>query len=79
MRGPRPVPVGNFPPGIRAMEQSVLETHELTVEAIVRCDRGLLRRAMCLDPLVASIEDADAMIAELLEAEKDALPKCWFK
>ncbi len=61
------------------MEQTVLETHELTVEAIVRCDRAVLRRAMCLDPLVASIDDADAMIAELLKAEKPALPKCWFQ
>ncbi len=79
MDGPRPRPVGAFPPGIRAMEQTVLETHELTVEAIVRCDRAVLRRAMVLDPLVPSIDDADAMIAELLKAEKAALPKCWFK
>jgi alpha-galactosidase len=79
MKGPRPLKAGSLPTGIRAMEQTVLETHELTVEAIVKCDRGLLRRAMCLDPMVASIEDADAMIAELLEAEREALPKGWFR
>lgn len=79
MDGPRPVPVGSFPPGIRAMEQLVLETHELTVEAIVKGDRKILRRAMCLDPIVNSIADADAIIEELLEAEKDALPGCWFR
>ena len=43
--GPRPIPVGEFPMGVRALEQQVLETHELTVEAIVNCDRALLRRA----------------------------------
>jgi len=79
MNGPVPRPVGAFPVGIRALEQQVLETHELTVEAIVNCDRALLRRAMCLDPIVNVIEDADAMIDELLEAEKDALDPGWFK
>lgn len=78
MGGPRPLHVGAFPPGIRALQQQVLETHELTVEAIVKCDRALLRRAMCLDPIVNSIADADAIIAELLEAELDALPAGWF-
>ena len=78
MNGPVPRPAGAFPVGIRAMEQQVLETHELTVEAIVGCDRTLLRRAMCLDPMVNVIEDADAIIAELLEAEKDALDPGWF-
>jgi len=79
MHGPRPAPVGSFPPGIRALEQQVLETHELTVEAIVRCDRGLLRRAMMLDPIVNSIADGDALIEELLDAEKAALPECWYR
>ena len=78
MKGPVPRPVGAFPPGIRAMEQQVLETHELTVEAIVNCDGALLRRAMCLDPIVNVIDDADAIIAELLEAERAALDPRWF-
>jgi alpha-galactosidase len=79
MHGVRPLPVGSFPPGIRALEQRVLETHELSVEAIVQCDRKLLRRAMMLDPIVNSIADGDRIIEELLEAEKAALPECWFK
>ncbi len=78
MDGPRPLPVGSFPKGIRALEQQVLETHELTVEAIVNRDRTLLRRAMCLDPIVNSIPDADAIIADLLDAERPALPDEWF-
>lgn len=79
MNGPRPLPVGEFPRGVRALTQQVLETHELTVEAIVNRDRGLLRRAMCLDPIVNSIPDADKIVEELLEAERDALPSGWFE
>jgi alpha-galactosidase len=77
--GPQPLPVGDFPRGVRALTQQVLETHELTVEAIVNRDRALLRRAMCLDPIVNSIVDADKIIDELLEAEREALPPEWFE
>jgi alpha-galactosidase len=79
MDGPRPLPVGEFPRGLRALTQQVLETHELTAEAAVNCDRAALRRAMCLDPIVNSIVDADRIIEELLEVEKDALPAGWFE
>jgi len=79
MRGPRPLAVGSFPRGIRALEQQILETHELAVEAIVRCDRKLLRRALMLDPIVNSIADGDHIVEELLDAEKAALPECWYR
>jgi len=77
MNGPRPLAVGEFPKGLRAVQQQVLETHELTVEAIVMRDRAILRRAMCLDPIVNSITDADKIIEELLDAEREALPAEW--
>lgn len=77
--GPRPRPVGEMPRGIRGMQELVLDTHELTVEAAITCDRRLLRRAMLTDPLTNSIADADAIIKELLEAEKEVLPPEWFK
>ena len=76
--GPRPCPIGDVPAGLRGLMSQVLDTHELTAEAAVKCDRGLLRRAMLTDPLVSSIADADAMIGELLQAERQALPDCWF-
>ncbi|MDY7010345.1 MAG: glycoside hydrolase family 4 [Planctomycetota bacterium] len=76
--GIRPRPVGEFPRGLRSLTEQVLDTHELTVEAAVTCRRDILRKAMLTDPLAVSIADADAMIEELLEAEKDALPKKWF-
>jgi alpha-galactosidase/6-phospho-beta-glucosidase family protein len=79
MDGPRPHPVGDMPRGLRGMQELVLDTHELTAEAAATCNPELLRRAMLTDPLVSSITDADAIIDELLSAEKDALPECWFQ
>jgi alpha-galactosidase len=79
MSGPKPRPVGEMPLGLRGMQQLVLDTHELTAEAVATCNHALLRRAMLTDPMVSSIADADAIIRELLEAEKDALPACWFE
>jgi alpha-galactosidase len=61
------------------MQELVLDTHELTAEAIATCNPELLRRAMLTDPLVSSIADADAIIDALLVAERDALPGCWFE
>ena len=77
--GLRPHPVGEMPRGLRGMQELVLDAHELTAEAVAMCDRGLLRRAMLTDPLVSSIADADGIIRELLEAEREALPACWFE
>ncbi len=71
--GPRPLPAADMPRGLYSLQLNVLDTHELTVEAIVRQDLGLLRRAFLTDPLVESIPDTDAMIAELLEVQRAAI------
>ncbi len=78
MRGPRPRPVGEMPRGLRGLNELVLDTHELTAEAIVKADYGLLRRALMTDPLTNSIADADAIMRELLAAEREALPNHWY-
>ena len=78
MDGPRPRPVGDMPRGLRAMQEIVLDTHELTAAAVVTGDRALLRRAFLTDPLTNSIGDADVLIDELMEAERDAIPQHWF-
>jgi alpha-galactosidase/6-phospho-beta-glucosidase family protein len=77
--GPRPLPVGDMPPGLHGMQRLVLDAHELTAEAVATCNYGLLRRAMLTDPLVSSIADADAILKELMEAERQVLPACWFR
>jgi alpha-galactosidase len=72
-----PRPVGDAPVGLRGLWQQVLDTHELSVEAAVTCDRAILRRALLCDPLVNSPADADAIISRLLRAERSALPAAW--
>ncbi len=79
INGPRPLPSGEMPRGIRGMQELVLDTHELTAEAVAKGSYELLRRAMMTDPLICSISDADAIIKELLEAEKDIIPENWYK
>ena len=72
-----PRPAGEMPRGLRAMQEVVLDTHELTAEGVVKRDRGLIRRALLTDPLTNSIGDTDALVAELLQAERDGLPAHW--
>jgi alpha-galactosidase len=72
-----PRPVGCAPLGLRGLWQQVLDTHELTARAAVSGDRDLLYRAFLCDPLVSSMADSQAMIHELLAAEKDVLPSYW--
>jgi len=77
MNGPHPRPVGPAPVGLRGLWQQVLDAHELSIEAAVSGDREQLFRAFICDPLVSYQADAKAIIAELLEIEKDALPAYW--
>ncbi len=79
MQGPRPQPVGPMPRGVLGMTHLILDVHEMTAEAAMTGDKALLRRAMMTDPLCNNIPDADACIKDLLAAEKDILPKYWYK
>jgi alpha-galactosidase/6-phospho-beta-glucosidase family protein len=79
MNGARPLHIGEMPRGIRGMQELVLDTHELTAEAVVEQSFTKLRRAMLTDPLVNSIHDADCIIKELLELEKDVIPRSWYE
>ncbi len=78
MHGPRPQPFGRFPRGLLALQHQVLDTHELTARAAVSGERAILRRALLCDPICNNIEDVDACIDELLQAEREALPDYWF-
>jgi alpha-galactosidase len=78
MNGPRPRQIGPAPVGLRGLWQQVLDAHELSTEAAVTGRRDLLRRAMLTDPLVSCIADAEKIVDELLQAERDALPNYWF-
>lgn len=72
--GPRPLPVGEFPLGLRSLQMLILDAHELTIEAVMKKDRSLLLRALAIDPLINSIATADQLIEEIYDAERDILP-----
>lgn len=78
MNGPRPLPAVPLPHGVLGLTQQVLDTHELTVEAAVSCDRRILLRALACDPIVNNLGDAKRIMEELLDAERDHLPAKWF-
>ncbi len=73
-----PYPVGEMPKGLRGMCRLILDVHELAAEAIAERSLGKIRRAMLTDPLVNSIGDADNIIKELFEREREMLPKWWY-
>jgi len=78
MDGVRPRPFGKFPLGLAGLQHQVIDTHELSVEAAVNCDRALVRRAFATDPLTTSLDDADALIDDLFAQQQDALPAEWY-
>ena len=71
--GPRPLKVGVFPYGLRALQYQTLDIHELTIEGIMTRDKNLLVRALAMDPIVQSIATAKQMINELFVLEREAL------
>lgn len=72
--GPTPLPAGEFPLGLRSLQMQILDAHELTIEAIMKQDRGLLVRALAIDPLVQSIATAEAVIDALYARQTEILP-----
>jgi len=66
--------VGEIPLGISAMLSARIYQQQLTVEAAMSGDKQIALQAMLLDPLVPSVEVAEAMLDELLEAHKKHLP-----
>lgn len=77
MEGPKPHTIGEMPRGIRGMCEVVLDTHELTAQAVHDKDRSLLRRAFLTDPLTNSIGDTDMLIDELIQREINIVGKHW--
>ncbi len=68
-----------MPRGLLSLTQRVLDTHELTAQAAVECDRTLLMRALAADPLTTSLDDIRNIASELLAAERDHLDERWFR
>ena len=77
--GPQPLPACDMPRGLWSLTCRVLDTHELTAQAAVECDRHVLLKALATDPLTTNIEDIRMIIDELLEEEREHLDAKWFE
>lgn len=76
--GIHPCNVGALPEQLAALNRTNLNVQELAVQGFLHRDESLVRQAIKLDPLTAavcSLDEIDAMVTEMLEAEKVWLPQ----
>lgn len=66
--------VGPLPEGVAAFCRTQASIQELVVEAYRHRSRNLLLQALLVDPVVNSITNAEKMIDDMLELQKDYLP-----
>jgi alpha-galactosidase len=76
--GVRPERVGALPPQCAALNRGFVSVGQLTVEAAVRQDPLMIRRAVMVDPNTAATLSVDAIWAlcdEMVAAHRDLLPE----
>jgi alpha-galactosidase len=76
--GVHPLGIGKIPTGLAAMLGCHALVEELTADAALTGDRGLLRQAMMVDPLVSATLEPnaiDALTQEMLEVNERYLPQ----
>ncbi len=74
-QGFRGLHMGEIPPPVAGILQARVLQQELAVDAGVYGDRNLALQALVADEFTVSIEDAELMLDELLEAHADMLPQ----
>lgn len=73
--GPRGVYMGPIPQNVLAWTLTTIYQQELVVDAAVKGDRTLALQALVNDPQVVSLEEAEGLLADLLEARRAQLPR----
>ena len=73
--GLHPVTVDPIPEGPAALMRTQLSIQRLLTEAYRTRDRSLLLQALCIDPVVNSVTEAEKLLDEMLELQKDFLPE----
>ncbi|MGD2175522.1 MAG: hypothetical protein PVJ27_08970 [Candidatus Brocadiaceae bacterium] len=73
--GVRLLSMGDLPKPLAAFCRRDIDLMEMTVEAAVRGDRGLVLQAMLLDPVVDSVRAAERVVDRMLEANAAYLPQ----
>ncbi len=76
--GVNPVPVGDLPPQLAAINRTNVNVQELAVKAALTGDRNAVYHACAMDPLtgaVCTLDEIRSMCDELLDAERRWLPQ----
>jgi alpha-galactosidase len=73
--GAHGISVGALPPAIQAILARHVANQELIVQAALEGDRGLALQALLNDPLTRDLETAEAMLEEMLIANRQYLPQ----
>jgi len=76
--GIHPCHVGALPEQLAALNRTNLNVQELAAQAHLQRDKSLVAQAIKLDPLtsaVCSLDEIDAMVAEMFEAQAEWLPQ----
>jgi len=73
--GLHPIAVGPLPEAPAAYIRTQLSIQRLITEAYRRKSKNLLLQALLLDPVVNSVVEAEKMLDEMLELQKEFLPE----
>ena len=73
--GAHPLPVAPLAPDMLALVEHAKGYERLTIEAAMSGDRAVALRALMTNPLVGQYDVAVPLLAELLEANRDLLPR----
>ncbi|RED55496.1 6-phospho-beta-glucosidase [Cohnella lupini] len=74
-QGPIPQPLSEVPASVKGLVQAVKTYEQLTIEAAVTGSRDKALLALAHHPLVASVNDAEKMLDEMLIRNKAFLPR----
>ncbi len=75
--GVRPCYVGDLPPQLAALNNMVIQSANMALEAVLTGDREMLYWAIAYDPLTCaalSLQEIRDMVDEMFEKEKDLMP-----
>jgi alpha-galactosidase len=69
-----PMPAGPLPTQVQAVVLPHLLRQELVLRAALEGSREMLTAALTTDPTVTRLESVDALVEEMIEAQKDLVP-----
>jgi alpha-galactosidase len=76
--GVHPLSIGQLPRGIAAILSNRLNQYEVTIDAALTGDRSMAIQSLLMDGYVQTIDVAERLLDEVLEAEKKWMPSYWF-